>query len=156
MWLLSLLLALTCAADTTDDRREQLVRAVVAYAEPLGARIHGPSLDIEWADLNGDGLTDGLVRLRRREGGHTVLVFEAMPPEDAVEVGWFLPAAEIRAVYGPVVVVPRPGAWCDLVVAAGRGTHRRLRFDGETYPPRASLGTPERTVPRGTVLFARR
>ena len=123
MWFLPLLLTLVCVVDTTDDRRELLARAVAQYAEPLGARIDARTLDVAWADLNGDGLDDGLVRLRRTQGGWTILVFEAMPPEDAVEVGAFLPAAEIRAVYG------------------------------ETYPPRTSLGTLVRRAPTGQVVF---
>ncbi|WP_412061429.1 hypothetical protein [Rubrivirga sp. IMCC45206] len=156
MWLLSLLLALVCVVDTTDDRRELLARAVAQYAEPLGARIDARTLDVAWADLNGDGLDDGLVRLSLRGGGWTVLVFEAMPPEDAVEVGPFLPAAEIRAVYGPLVIVPRANGWCDIVATAARGTYRRLRFDGETYPPRTSLGTLVRQLPTGQVVFRTR
>lgn len=153
MWFLPLLLTLVCVVDTTDDRRELLARAVAQYAEPLGARIDARTLDVAWADLNGDGLDDGLVRLRRTQGGWTILVFEAMPPEDAVEVGAFLPAAEIRAVYGPLVIVPRSSGWCDIVATASRGSLRRLRFDGETYPPRTSLGTLVRRAPTGQVVF---
>lgn len=159
MWLLSLLLAFACAADTTDDRRGDLYDAVGAYVEPLGLRWDSTAVRLAWTDLNGDGREDALVYLTGMDwcgsGGCTVLVFESMDEIDAAEFGRFRPAAEISMVHGPILATPGRGYWCDLIVEGERGTLRVLRFDGETYPMSPGDGVRlDGAKPPGTTLFA--
>ncbi len=160
VWLLSILLALTCTVDTTDDRRGDLDEAIAGYIEPLGLGWDARSAKVAWVDLNGDGLDDAVISLAGPDwcgsGGCTVLVFEQMDPLDAEEFGRFRPAAEISLVGGPIMVVRGRGYWSDLVVTSPQGP-RRLRFDGETYPMSPAGGDRlQGRMPRGTVLFADR
>lgn len=153
-----LVLALACAADTTDGRQDALEGAIAAYVEPLGLRWEPTTAQVAWADLNGDGLDDALVTLSGSDwcgsGGCTLLVFEAMDEIDAEEMGPFRPAAEISMVRGPVRVVPGWGYWSDLIVDSRDGA-RVLRFDGQSYPPSSSDGEVLRgPLPAGTTLFA--
>ncbi|WP_420455867.1 hypothetical protein [Rubrivirga sp.] len=160
MWLLPLLLTLTCAVDTTDDRRGDLEDAIASYAEPLGLEWDPSAVNVAWVDLNRDGLDDAVVLLKGPDwcgsGGCTVLVFEQMDALDAEEFGRFRPAAEISMVSGPVMAVRGRGYWSDLVVPSPHGP-RRLRFNGETYPTSPAAGDRvQGRMPHGTVLFADR
>ncbi len=157
MWILSLALVLACAADTTDDRRADLLDAVARYAAPLGLAWDSTATRVAWTDLNGDGRDDALVYLTNADwcgsGGCTVLVYEQLDGIDADEFGRFRVAAEISLVSGPVTVVDGPGYWRDLVVQ-GDGGPRRLRFDGETYPLSPAGGVRVDGPVKGTTLFA--
>jgi hypothetical protein len=157
MWILSLALILACAADTTDDRRTDLLDAVARYADPLGLAWDSTTTQVAWTDLNGDGRDDALVHLTNTDwcgsGGCTVLVFEQLEGLDAEEFGRFRIAAEISHVAGPVTVVEGRGYWRDLVIGSDRGL-RRLRFDGETYPVSPAGGVRLDGPVKGKTLFA--
>lgn len=155
MWLLSLLLTFACVADTTDDRRADLLAAVAHYTEPLD--LHWDSIQVGWADLNGDRQEDALVYLTGPDwcgsSGCTVLVFEQLSGVDANELGRFRVAAEISLVRGPVTVVSGQGYWHDLIMDGPSGP-RRLAFDGETYPYSPSDGLRvDGPRPKGLTLF---
>lgn len=157
MWLLSLLLTLTCAADTTDQRSDDLYAAISQYVRPIGLEWDRRATRIAWVDVTRDGREDALVYLGGADwcgsGGCTLLVFEQMDPIDAQEFGRFRPAAEISLMSGPVMVVRSRGYWSDLVVGSPRGP-MRLRFDGETYPRSPAAGEPIRgRMPRGRLVF---
>ena len=158
MWLLSLLFVLTCAVDTTDDRRADLLDAVADYVAPLGLAWDPAGTHVAWTDLNRDGRDDALVYLTGRDwcgsGGCTVLVFETMDEIDAEEFGTYRPAAEISMVSGPIRAVRSRGYWSDLIVTGEHGP-TVLRFDGETYPMSPGDGEPVRgRIPPGKTLFA--
>ncbi|PAP75525.1 hypothetical protein [Rubrivirga marina] len=157
MWILSLALILACAADTTDDRRADLLDAVARYADPLSLAWDSTSTRVAWTDLNGDGRDDALVYLTGADwcgsSGCTVLVFEQLDGIDADEFGRFRAAAEISLVSGPVTVVEGRGYWRDLVVDSDAGP-RRLQFDGETYPMSPAGGLRVDGPVKGTTLFA--
>lgn len=162
MWFspLALLLTLVFAADSTDDRRSDLDKAVARYAGPLGLEWDQAATKVAWVDLNEDGLDDAVISLTGADwcgpDGCTVLVFEQMNPLDAEEFGRFRPAAEIRMITGPIMVVRGHGYWSDLVVTSARGP-RRLHFNGETYPPSPADGDRvQGRMPRGAILFADR
>ena len=157
MWFLSILL-LVCAPDTLDDRRAALEQAVDAYTEPLALGWERETARIAWVDLNGDRRDDALVYLSGSNwcgsDGCTVLVFEAMDEIDAEEFGAYRPAAEIGPTSGPIRVVESGQIWADLVAHAKDGTLRRLRFDGESYPPSISSAPHMEDTPiGGTLLF---
>lgn len=159
MWFLALLLSFACVADSTDDRRAEVLEAVARYAEPLELAWDSTATRVAWVDLNGDGRDDALVYMDGPEwcgsGGCTLLAFEAMDEIDAVEMGAYRPAAEISLVHGPVLVAKGRNGWSDLIVESDRGELRVLRFDGETYPLSPADGA--RLVgakPPGTVAFA--
>ena len=158
MWFLTFLLLLSCPADTLDDRRDVLFDAIAGYADPLGLSWDSTEVRVAWVDLNGDQRDDALVALSGQawcgSGGCTVLVFEAMHGVDAEEFGAYRPAAEIRLVNGPVHVVDTDRIWSDLVARADDGTLRRLRFDGESYPPSPGSAPRGRAPAGATVLFA--
>ena len=157
MWFLSVVFLL-CAADTLDDRSEVLEQAIEAYSAPLGLSWDRSETEIAWVDLNGDERADALVYLTGPDwcgsSGCTVLVFEAMDEIDAEEFGAYRPAAEISLVNGPVHVVDTDRIWSDLVARADDGTLRRLRFDGESYPPSPGSAPRGRAPAGATVLFA--
>ena len=160
MWTLSLLLALTCSADTTDRRTDELYAAITRYVQPIGLDWSRRTTRIAWIDITRDGREDALVYLSGADwcgsGGCTLLVFEQMDPRDAEEFGRFRPSAEISMVSGPIRVVRSRGYWSDLIVRSPRGWSR-LRFDGESYPMSPADGEPVRgQVPRGRVVFGSR
>ena len=160
MWFLSLLLTLTCAVDSTDDRSNELYAAIASYVQPLGLRWDSTTSRVAWTDLNRDGIDDAVIYLSGSDwcgsGGCTVLVFEQMDEIDAEEFGRFRPAAEISMVSGPIMVVRTRGYWSDLIVSSENGP-RRLRFNGDSYPMSPAAGTRVTgRMPRGTVLFADR
>lgn len=157
MWVLSLLLTLTCAADTTDRQTDDLYAAISQYVRPIGLEWDRRVTRIEWVDLTRDGRQDALVYLAGPDwcgsGGCTLLVFEQMDEIGAEEFGRFRPAAEISLMSGPVMVVRGRGYWSDLIVRSARGPVR-LRFDGETYPESPAAGEHIRgRMPRGRLLF---
>ena len=145
------------AADSA--ARRALAEAVERYAGPLDPDWDGAGWRAAWTDLNGDSRLDALVYLDGPawcgSGGCTVLVMEAIPEEDAEELGAFAPAAEISLMHGPVTVSPTAShGWRDLAVEDGQGHWRRLRFDGETYPFSPADGDKLDATPVvGTVLF---
>ena len=145
------------APDSTEAAHALAKKVVQSYANPHH-RSGEPSLwRIEWADANGDDMPDAFAYALSAgwcDGGScTLLVLEAIPEGDQEELGPFLVVAEVRGVRGPVVVTESARrSWQDLVVIDANGTRRRLAFDGETYPPRSTLGDP--CGPEaGTVLF---
>ncbi len=162
---LSLLLSVLPAATPADSlsadsvARRALAEAVERYAGPLDPEWDGAGWRVAWTDLNDDGRLDALVYLDGPawcgSGGCTVLVMEAIPEEDAEELGAFAPAAEISLMHGPVTVAPTAShGWHDLAVEDGQGHWRRLRFDGETYPFSPGDGDKLDAAPvGGTVLF---
>lgn len=158
---LALLLSfLPFVTDSTDDSLAAVRQVVEAYARPFDPDWETTLMQVEWADLNDDGLEDALVYLEGTawcgSGGCTVLVLEAMPEEDAVDVGPYLPAAEISMMHGPITVAATTSnGWHDLLVQSETGDVRRLAFDGETYPfsPSDGLLLAE-SVESGRVLFA--
>ena len=158
MLVLSLLL-LTTIADGPDPEAD-LARALRHYAEGVDATWDPTAADVAWLDLNRDGLDDAIVFVTDDDwcnrSGCTVLVFEAMPPEDAVEMGPFRPAAEIRHARQPVHVAPSTrGVWSDLFMRDRDGAVRQLSFNGESYPLTPAHGRPARSAPvRGVALFA--
>lgn len=141
------------------DRQRALDAAVEAYAAPLDASFTMASSTTEWVDVTGDGLLDALVYLEGTawcgSGGCTLLVMEAIAPEDVAELGWFRPAAEVSLVHAPVIVAETTSeGWNDLVVETGAGERYRLSFDGETYPLSPADGSPMTTGPiAGHVAF---
>lgn len=162
---LSLLLPFATAQVRADSlsadsaARRALAEAVERYAGPLDPEWDGAGWRAGWTDVNGDGRIDALVYLDGPawcgSGGCTVLVMEAIPEEDAEELGRFAPAAEISLMHGPVTVAPTTShGWHDLVVEDEGGRWRRLRFDGETYPFSPGDGERLDAAPvGGTVLF---
>lgn len=165
LFVLSLLLSLPSAELPADSlsadsaSRRALADAVERYVGPLDPDWDGSGWRVEWAHLNGDRRLDALVYLDGPawcgSGGCTVLVMEAVPEEDADELGRFVPAAEISLMHGPVTIAPTAShGWHDLVVEDGQGQWRRLRFDGETYPFSPGDGDTLEAAPvGGTVLF---
>lgn len=137
--LLSALLFIAIPDSTDAVHRSDFVAAVQAYAQPFDTEWDSTVVRVEWTDLSSDGHDDAFVYLAGPawcgSGGCTVLVFETMSEEDAVEWGRYRPAAEISLMHGPIhVAQSRTEGWHDLIVQSEDGSLRTLRFDGETYP----------------------
>ena len=159
--LLSLLPVAPDHTRTNADDSLAAVRSIVlAYARPFDPDWETTPFRVEWADLNADGLQDALVYLDGGawcgSGGCTVLVLEAMPEEDAAEIGAYAPAAEISLMHGPITIATtRSNGWSDLIVETEDGEIRRLAFDGETYPFSPAEGEAMASkVQAETILFA--
>lgn len=148
-FLLALVLLLATPDTLGDSERQRMLDAAVeAYAAPIDPAFATATTTTEWVDVNGDSRPDALVYLEGTawcgSGGCTLLVMEAIAPEDVAELGWFRPAAEISLVHAPVLVTEATNeGWSDLVVETGAGERYRLSFDGETYPLSPADGTPE-------------
>lgn len=145
------------AADSA--RSLALVEAVAHYAEPLDPDWSDTRRRVEWSDLNADGRADALVYLIGPawcgSGGCTLLVMEAVAPDDVDELGAFRPAAEISLMHGPVAVAPTHSfGWADLIVEDHDGEWQKLSFDGETYPFSPADGQPIDAADAATWFFA--
>lgn len=135
--MLAALLPLFAVADSTHIDPAALKRAVRTYTAPFASA--DARAMAAWHDLNADGRIDALVLVREPDGcaaGCLLLVFEAMPDEDAEETGRYRIAAEIPAAQPAAHLVPAGhGGWCEVLVPRANGTASRFVFDGETYAP---------------------
>lgn len=153
------LLLLTASPDSTVDARtvSQAQQVLLAYIAPHDETASVSGWRLGWMDLNGDKIKDAVAYSDDLDwcgaGGCTLLVLEALPPEDQEE-GPFLVAAEIAMTGAPIYALESQSqGWRDLLVQNEKGQSVRLSFDGETYPFSSAGGTATAS-PAGVLLIS--
>ncbi|GGO91816.1 hypothetical protein [Stakelama pacifica] len=146
-------IALIAAPSQAAHRAPQSLQA---YAATL---LDGGKAMLAEADLNGDGVPEGLIYAQGRSycgsGGCNLFVVARMPK------GGYRVVTRITVARLPIRVLDsRTNGWRDLeVTVAGGGTipayRARLRFNGSSYPTNPSMVPPGTGEPaRGEVLIA--
>ncbi len=140
MLLLSALSALVVAGCQSNSLTLQPVEATPQLAAAIKdfTKSDAPSYEIAYADLNQDGINDGIVLLEGADwcgsGGCTMLVFEGL------EGGDFKLKSKSTVVSAPIYILEKStDGWSDLsVYSRGKG-QVMMKWGGSNYPSNPSL-----------------